>query len=273
MPSSTSAACRRTPSSGHAGSLLVTALAIASSFATTDAAARPAGVHGQGGFSVGGTVTGLIGTDMVLALNGGSPVLVTANGNFTFPQRLADGASYAVTVLQQPVEPEQVCSVIGGDGTIEAADVVDVVVDCAVPVPHLTLTVSDDKAYARYGQAITYVVTLTNDGTGDASGLSIAEVDSPQFDPSRANWSCVGAGAGATCTAAGSGALADSGIALPAGRSLAWIVDTVVRDDAEGASLAFEVVASGAGEASASDEDILVLLRTGTDVAYSDGAE
>jgi uncharacterized repeat protein (TIGR01451 family) len=231
------------------------------------------GPRGVPNYTIGGTVGGLVGTDLVLGLNGGNNLLVTANGNFVFAQPLPDLSSYAVAIVQQPIEPNQICTVSNGSGTLAGGNVTDVVVDCAPPQPHLVLSVDDDHAYARYGMSMSYTVTLTNDGTGDATGLSIANVSPPQLDAGLTTWSCIGAGTGATCTASGSGALSDSGVALPVGRSLTWLVLAPVRVDAAGDTLDYTVDASGAGTASASDSDILVLLRTGMDVPYGDGAE
>jgi len=251
------------------------ALAVACACATQAALAAGGqpGVRGVSSFTVGGTVGGMVGTDLVLSLNGGNNLLVGANGGFTFAQALTTGSVYDVTIAQQPIDPTQVCTVGNGSGTIGISNVTDVQVDCAQPQPHLVLTVDDDHAYARYGMTMSYVVTLTNDGTGDATGVSIANVSPPQLNAAQTSWTCVGAGEGATCSAAGSGALVDSGIALPVGRSLAWLVTAPMRADATGDTLEYTVDASGAGTASATDSDVLVLLRTGMDVPYSDGAE
>jgi hypothetical protein len=95
-------------------------------------------------YSVGGAVTGLSGT-VVLQNNGADDVSVSADGAFAFATELADGSSYAVTVLTQPAG--QACTVSNGSGTISGADVTDVGVSCvdvaapplpvqpAVPVP------------------------------------------------------------------------------------------------------------------------------------------
>jgi uncharacterized repeat protein (TIGR01451 family) len=260
---------------GRAGGGLARIVALAVSCVATQAALAAGGQPGLRGssFTVGGTVGGMVGTDLVLSLNGGNNLLVGANGGFTFAQALNTGSTYDVTVVQQPVDPTQICTVSNGSGTIGAGNVTDVQVDCAQPEPHLVLTVTDDHAYARFGMTMNYVVTLTNDGTGEATGVSIANVSPPQLDAGLTTWTCVGAGEGATCSSAGSGALSDSGIALPVGRSLAWLVTAPMRADATGDTLDYTVDASGAGTASATDSDVLVLLRTGMDVPYSDGAE
>jgi hypothetical protein len=66
--------------------------------------------------SVGGSVSGLDGTGLVLQDNGGSNYTVTANGPFTFTTLIASGP-YAVTVLTQPTAPSQTCTVTNGSGS------------------------------------------------------------------------------------------------------------------------------------------------------------
>jgi len=78
-------------------------------------------------FAVGGTVTGLTGT-LVLLDNGGDSLSVTASGSFTFATKVATNAAYAVTVGTQP--SGQTCTVTGGSGTVAAANVTSVAVAC-----------------------------------------------------------------------------------------------------------------------------------------------
>ncbi len=81
-------------------------------------------------FTIGGTVSGLLGTGLVLQDNGGNNLSVTANGSFTFSTALASGAAYKVTVLTQPSSPSQTCTVTNGGGTA-TANVTNVQVACA----------------------------------------------------------------------------------------------------------------------------------------------
>lgn len=84
------------------------------------------------GYTVGGTVSGLSGSGLVLELNGGAGLTIDADGAFIFPEHLASGASYAVTIATQPAG--HLCSIAHGSGTIAAADVSDVAVTCASDV-------------------------------------------------------------------------------------------------------------------------------------------
>lgn len=93
-------------------------------------------------YTVGGTVSGLAGSGLVLSLNGGSSLAIPADGAFTFPVTLAGGAAFEVTVATQPAGPIQTCSIANGSGTIEAANVTDVEVTCATATYTVGGTVS-----------------------------------------------------------------------------------------------------------------------------------
>ena len=108
-------------------------------------------------FTVGGTVSGLSGV-VTLQNNGGDDLDVSADGDFTFASALADGSSYAVTVLTQPTG--QTCTVTEGTGTISSANVDTVVVTC-VADPVATYTVGGAVS------GLSGTVTLQNNGGDD----------------------------------------------------------------------------------------------------------
>jgi 6-phosphogluconolactonase (cycloisomerase 2 family) len=81
------------------------------------------------GVTIGGTVTGLTGTGLVLQDNGGDNLTVSGNGPFTFATALASGKAYAVTVLTQPAG--QTCTVANGTGTTASANVTSVAITCS----------------------------------------------------------------------------------------------------------------------------------------------
>src|SRR5207237_235440 len=82
-------------------------------------------------FTVGGSISGLMGTGMVLQDNGADNLTIngTGNVNFTFATPLPAGATYGVTILTQPSRPAQPCNVFNYTG-IATANVSDVLVDC-----------------------------------------------------------------------------------------------------------------------------------------------
>lgn len=79
--------------------------------------------------SIGGSITGLVGT-VVLQNNGGNNLTISTAGdsNFTFTTPVARGAAYAVTVLTQPAN--QRCTVTSSSGTNVQANITSVVVTC-----------------------------------------------------------------------------------------------------------------------------------------------
>jgi hypothetical protein len=84
-------------------------------------------------YHIGGTLTGLAtggGNSITLQDNGGDNITLSANGTFQFPTTVLSGATYTVTVLTQPTQPAQTCSVGGATGTVGGADVTSVVVNC-----------------------------------------------------------------------------------------------------------------------------------------------
>src|SRR5512146_141505 len=66
--------------------------------------------------AVGGTVSGLAGTGLVLRNNGGDDLAVTQNGAFTFSTPIAAGSAYSVSVATPPSSPQQRCTVANATG-------------------------------------------------------------------------------------------------------------------------------------------------------------
>ena len=81
-------------------------------------------------YTIGGTVSGLAGSGLVLQNNAGDDVTVNANGSFAFATPEATGAAYAVTIKTQPTTPWQTCTLTNATGTVAAANVTDVAVVC-----------------------------------------------------------------------------------------------------------------------------------------------
>jgi 6-phosphogluconolactonase len=59
-----------------------------------------------------------------------SSATISSNGNFAFSRRVANGTVYSVSVESQPVNPAQICTVNNGSGTVDGADVTNVIVSC-----------------------------------------------------------------------------------------------------------------------------------------------
>ena len=81
-------------------------------------------------FTIGGNVSGLSGSGLTLRNNGGNNLATNSNGPFTFSTPLENGETYSVTVLNQPTNPTQVCTVNNGSGTVSGANVTNISVSC-----------------------------------------------------------------------------------------------------------------------------------------------
>jgi hypothetical protein len=95
-----------------------------------DAAKTPNAEFNINSFTVGGNVSNLTGSGLVLQINGGDELPIGADGGFTFDTPLEDGSGYSVTVQTQPTSPNQTCDVTNGNGTLSGDNVTNVEVNC-----------------------------------------------------------------------------------------------------------------------------------------------
>ncbi|MCG8489156.1 MAG: FG-GAP repeat protein [Chromatiales bacterium] len=79
-------------------------------------------------YRIGGLVTGLTGSGLVLQNNGSDDLNITANGDFSFPTLLEPGNDFLVTIATQP--SGQTCSVVNGSGTLNDRELTQVVISC-----------------------------------------------------------------------------------------------------------------------------------------------
>jgi len=158
-------------------------------------------------YPVGGTVTGLVGTGLVLTNNGGNAKAITADGTFEFSMPVASSGPFAVAIQTQPVG--QTCNVSGATGTVGVGTVTSVVVNCTPStytiggtVTGLTGTVvvrnngGDDRPLNANG---TFAFPTPQ---GPATPYSVAVVTQPVYPPQSQ-----------TCTVTmGSGAVAAANV-------------------------------------------------------------
>lgn len=72
-------------------------------------------------YTIGGSISGLTGTGLVLQDNLADNLIVAAGAtSFTFATQIASGGAYGVTVLTQPSNPAQSCVVTNGSGNANA---------------------------------------------------------------------------------------------------------------------------------------------------------
>jgi glucuronoarabinoxylan endo-1,4-beta-xylanase len=159
-------------------------------------------------YTVGGSVSGLSGSGLVLQDNGGNNLTVAADAtSFTFSTALASGSPYSVTVLTQPSNPAQNCSVTNGSGTVASENVTSVQVTCVELAQPVTVNWTDvhqeidgfGAADAQTGNSMTSANQSFFFGTGNGQlGLSLlrAGVTDGSGDPGSClsvSTSCAGA--------------------------------------------------------------------------------
>jgi uncharacterized delta-60 repeat protein len=115
-------------------------------------------------FALGGTVTGLSGSGLVLRTNLFDEARPTANGTFSFPKRVANGSAYTVSVATPPANPLQVCAVTNGSGTITGADVTNIRVDCVTPAANGALDPSFGSQGKLFGSGGSTALARQADG-------------------------------------------------------------------------------------------------------------
>jgi len=124
-------------------------------------------------FTIGGAVSGLAGTGLVLRNNGGDNRSVSANGAFTFATALTSGSAYNVTVFTQPTSPAQTCSVTNGSGTVSAS-ITNVAVNCTTTTIVVSGRVTFDLVPFRVGfQGLDYANVVES----PARGVVVEAVD------------------------------------------------------------------------------------------------
>jgi len=128
--------------------------------------------------TIGGSVSGLAGSGLVLRNNGADDLSVYADGSFVFSTPVSEGAAYSVTVLTQPTSPAQTCLVANGSGTARS-DVDNVVVACAAPGSLDASFGTGGKVATAVGSGpdVAYAVALQADGKIVAAGQSRNSLD------------------------------------------------------------------------------------------------
>ncbi len=111
------------------------------------------------------------------------------------------------------------------------------------PQADLSITKTDGLSVAVPGQATTYTITVSN--AGPSSALSASVADTFPAALTGVTWTCSGAGGG-TCTAVGSGNIADT-VNLPAGGSLTYIANATIDGGASGTLTNTATVAAPGG--------------------------
>lgn len=134
-------------------------------------------------FTIGGQVSGLVGSGLVLRNNGGDDLPVSANGGFTFATSLLDGSPYNVSVAVQPSNPAQTCSVpmaaspqkgvvVLGAGIVNGANITNIPVSC-VTDPTAPGAPTNVQVQVNGSQTTVTWTPPANDGGSPITGYTV----------------------------------------------------------------------------------------------------
>jgi len=151
--------------------------------------------------TIGGTLSGMAaGAQITLDDNGGAPLTLTANGDFTFENLVAYGGSYTVAVSAQP--SGQICEVSNGSGIVSATNLTSVNIDCVASTASdaLSLFVSSWTAIEitrSLGDLAPVINNTWNGCTGSGSSAYADSIESlndcvPDFMGFPANYAYTG---------------------------------------------------------------------------------
>lgn len=139
----------------------------------------------------------------------------------------------------------------------------------------LTLVVTDNREFARYGTLVNYIVTLTNSAGSAVSGLSISGSEtsaSQDLATASGHWICFGSAS--QCAPSGNGPFTDANVSVPPNGSVSWFVTIPVLSAAPDDAVSYTVTLDGiAPPVVQTDTDMLVIFHDGFDVAYGDGTQ
>jgi hypothetical protein len=145
-------------------------------------------------YTIGGTISGLSGSGLVLQDNGSNALTVSAGAaSFTFSTAIASGGAYSVTVLSQPSNPSQTCRVSSGSGTVAGANVTSVAVSCITFSGGFVLTGS--MTTAREGHTATLLnngMVLVAGGSSSGVGLTSSLASAELYDPTMGTFTATG---------------------------------------------------------------------------------
>nr|WP_306673704.1 Ig-like domain repeat protein [Tahibacter caeni] len=164
---------------------------------------------------------------------GGGTCTASGSGNISDTVNLPAGgsatytATCAISAAATGTLSNTATVTIAGDPNAANNSATDT--DTLIPQADLGITKTDGVTSATPGGSVTYTITASNAGPSNATGTTIADTFPASL---TCTWTCVGAGGG-TCTASGSGNIADT-VNLPAGGSTTYTASCTIAASASG---------------------------------------
>ena len=141
-------------------------------------------------YTIGGTVSGLVGTGLVLQDDNTDNLAASGNGSFTFHTAITVGSAYSVSVLTQPSAPAQYCVVTNGSGIVSAA-VSNVTIACE------TYSLNHNEwTWVSGADSVWAVGTYGTLGVAAPGSVPGARIDASSWTDSAGNFWLFGGNAG-----------------------------------------------------------------------------
>jgi hypothetical protein len=97
---------------------------------------------GEASYTLGGTISGLLGSGLVLTNNGSDTVSISADGSFAFTTTYTAGSTYSIAVSTAPAHPGQSCVITSGIGTFSSSNVTSISIACTTTARTVRVNVS-----------------------------------------------------------------------------------------------------------------------------------
>jgi hypothetical protein len=127
-------------------------------------------------YTIGGSVTGLSSTGLVLVVNGANITVASGASSFSAAGTFTSGTAYSVTQGTKPAT--QTCTVASGTGTVANANVTNIAVNCVTDTFTVAATVS--------GLSGTGLMLQLNGGAGLSYGSNVSQTFTNKIDSATA---------------------------------------------------------------------------------------
>ncbi len=189
--------------------------------------------------TVPATITGVTWTCSITS-GSGSCAAASGSGNAITTSLTLTSGSAATFTVSGTVAPSATGTLANTASAAVPAGVTDPVAgnnsatdtNTLTPQSDLTVTKTDGQTTAAPGQALTYTVTVTNNGPSNVAGALLTD-DVPAA-VAGVSWSCSLAGAGACATASGTGSAVSTGLDLAVGSVATVTISGTVDQGAAG---------------------------------------
>ncbi len=185
---------------------------------------------------------------------GGGTCTASGSGDIADAVNLPAGGSVTYTV-SATISPSAIGAIVNtasiASNVTDPNPANDVAIDADIVVPpqaDLVITKTNGVSSVTAGGTTTYTITASNLGPSNVTGATVTDILPLSL---TGTWICVGAGGG-TCTASGSGNIADT-VNLPAGGSVTYTVSATISPSVMGAITNTATVGSNVADPNPAD--------------------